>query len=240
MKTDPAIWIKKSIIYILGLFILALGIAFSVKSNLGVSPVTSVPFVLSRIFGLSLGAWTAFFYVFCMLLQAIILRREYRPIYLFQILVSFLFGYFTDITLWLLTFLPLTENYVFRIVYLAAGIACIALGVMFYLTTSLISLPTDGTVQAIAYKGNYKLYKVKISYDVASAAIALTLSLAVLGGIEGLGVGTIVASFGVGRMLGVFSKLLKPKLLRFIYGDKTDLSKGQGGPFSGSMPKKSV
>ena len=207
---------KKLMLYVLGLFILAMGIAFSVKSNLGVSPVSSVPYVLSRIFPLSLGFWTVVFYMFCMLLQALILRRDYKPINLLQIAASFAFGYFTDVTIQLVSFFPTTENYVVRFIYLAVGVACIALGVLFYLTTSLIALPTDGTVQAVAYKGRYKLHHVKIGYDCVSTAVALTLSLSVLGSLDGIGIGTVIASLGVGRMLGWFSALLKNKLLSFI------------------------
>ena len=75
MRTIRLIWVKKMFIFGLGLFILALGIAFSVKSNLGVSPVTSVPFVVARITGLSLGTTTAFIYILNMAVQAAVLRR---------------------------------------------------------------------------------------------------------------------------------------------------------------------
>jgi uncharacterized protein len=216
MKRDRFIWSKKLIVYGLGLFIMALGVAFSVRSNLGVSPVTSVPFVLSRIFSVSLGTTTVVFYIFCMGLQAVILRREYRLVDLFQIAASFMFGYFTDAALFLTSFLPVTDNIAVRLVYLAAGIACVALGILFYLTTALISLPTDGTVQAISYKGKFKLHKVKIIYDCVSTGLALVLSLLVLHGIQGLGAGTVIAALGVGRMLGVFTALLKKRLLRFL------------------------
>lgn len=198
------------------MFVLAMGIAFSVKSNLGVSPVTSVPFVLGRIFGISLGTATVLIYFLNMALQAAILRREYRPINLLQIAISFLFGFFTDAALYLTSFLPATDNLIVRFVYIAVGTCCVALGVLLYLTTALISLPTDGTVQAIAHKFKFKLHKVKIVYDCVSTSLALILSLLVLQGIEGLGIGTVIAALGVGRMLGIFSSLLKDKLLRFM------------------------
>jgi uncharacterized membrane protein YczE len=218
MSQTQSVWIKKTTLYIVGLFTLALGIALSVKSDLGVSPVSSVPFVLAKITGLSLGITTMIIYNFNMLLQAVILRRDYKPINLLQIAVSFLFGFFTDATLWITSLLPVTDNYVFRFVYLASGICFVALGVFFYLTTSLLALPTDGTVQAIALKGRFKLHNVKVGYDCASTALALLLSLLVLGGLEGIGVGTVAAALGVGRLLGVFSRLLKGKLLAFIGG----------------------
>jgi uncharacterized membrane protein YczE len=223
MSRIKPVWIKKSIVYVLGLFILALGIALSVKSNLGVAPVSSVPFVLAKITGLTLGTMTALVYILNMALQAAVLGREYKPVNLLQIAVSFLFGYFLDSTLWLTSLLPATENYIVRFVYLAFGISCVAFGVFCYLTTSLLALPTDGTVQAIASKGHFKLHKVKIIYDCISTALALILSLLVLGGIEGIGIGTVAAALGVGRLLGLFSKLFKNKLLHFLDGTAANI-----------------
>jgi uncharacterized membrane protein YczE len=216
MKKSRTITIRKSIIFIMGMYILALGIAFSVKSDLGVSPVSSIPYVLSRIFHVSLGTTTIIVYLFYMLLQAVILRRDYKLINLFQIIASFLFGYFTDAAIWTISFLPVSENYIIRFIYLGAGIACVALGVLFYLTTSLIALPTDGTVQAIAFKGGFKLHQVKIAYDCSSTLIALALSLIVLNKIDGIGIGTIVSALGVGKMLGVFTKLLKTRIHNYV------------------------
>jgi uncharacterized membrane protein YczE len=208
--------LKRLCLFAAGIFIMALGVSFSVKSNLGVSPVTSVPFVLSRIFGVTLGTTTVFYYIFCMGLQAVILRREYRIINLLQIVASFAFGLFTDVTTSMISFMPVTENYIVRLLYLAAGIACVAFGILLYLTTNLIALPTDGTVQAISHKGRFALHKVKIVYDCVSTALALLLSLAVLGSINGIGVGTVIAAVATGRMLGIFSKLFKNRLLRLL------------------------
>lgn len=230
--------VKKLIVYILGLLVLAIGIAFSVKSNLGVSPVTSVPFVLGRIFGISLGTATVFIYILNMAIQAIVLRREYRPIDLLQIVISFLFGFFTDAALYLIAFLPVTDNYVVRLVYLAAGISCVAFGVMLYWTTALLSLPTDGTVQAIARKGKFKLHRVKMVYDSVSTVLALILSLTVLHGLQGIGLGTIAASFGVGKMLGVFTTLFKKRLERFLYGKAGDTGAASDAPISPADAKK--
>jgi uncharacterized membrane protein YczE len=216
MSGKPLQLIKKATLFVAGIFIMAIGVSFSVKSNLGVSPVTSVPYALSRIFPLSLGFWTVLFYLFCMMQQALILRREYRIVNLFQIAASFAFGFFTDLTTRLVSLLPVSENYIVRSVYLMTGIVCVALGILFYLTTTLISLPTDGTVQAIAANGRFKLHHVKIAYDCVSTALALALSLVALGTIDGIGVGTVVAAVGVGRLLGWFSALFGSRLRSFL------------------------
>jgi uncharacterized membrane protein YczE len=215
MKTSRSLLIKRILIFAVGIFVMALGVAFSVRSNLGVSPVTSLPFVLANIFGTTLGTMTIVVYLLNMLLQAVILRRDYKLINLFQIAASFAFGYFTDAAVWLVSHLP-DHLIVLRILYLALGIACVALGILLYLTTKTIALPTDGTVQAIAIKGGFRLHNVKMIYDCVSTALAIAFSLIFLRNIDGIGVGTIAASIGVGRMLGVFTRFLQKPLERFL------------------------
>ena len=43
------------VVYLIGLFIMTLGISMSVKSNLGVSPVSSIPYTITCITGLEMG-----------------------------------------------------------------------------------------------------------------------------------------------------------------------------------------
>lgn len=54
-KSTPAQWATRIILYIIGLFFMAMGVAFAVNSNLGVSPVTSLPYVISLIVNMELG-----------------------------------------------------------------------------------------------------------------------------------------------------------------------------------------
>jgi len=215
MKINRPLLIKKLVLFTAGIFVMALGVAFSVRSNLGVSPVTSLPFVLANITGVTLGTTTIAVYLLNMLLQALILRRDYKLINLFQIAASFAFGYFTDAAVWLVSHLPDT-HIALRILYLAFGIACVALGILLYITTKTIALPTDGTVQAISLKGKFRLHNVKMVYDCVSTALAILLSFLFLRNIDGIGFGTIAAAIGVGRMLGVFTRFLQKPLERFL------------------------
>jgi uncharacterized membrane protein YczE len=215
MKINRPLLLKRLVLFTAGIFVMALGVAFSVRSDLGVSPVTSLPFVLANITGATLGTTTIAVYLFNMLLQAVILRRDYKLVNLFQIAASFAFGYFTDAAVWLVSHLP-AHHIALRIIYLALGISCVALGILLYLTTKTIALPTDGTVQAVAFKGGFRLHNVKMIYDCVSTALAIGLSLLFLRNIDGIGFGTVAAAVGVGRMLGVFTRFLQKPLERFL------------------------
>ena len=89
-------WIARVIVYALGLLILAFGVAFSVNSNLGVSPANSFPYVVSLILNQKMGTCVTVIFISYILLQILILRKEFQWINLTQILFSTLFGKFVD------------------------------------------------------------------------------------------------------------------------------------------------
>ena len=81
--------------YFVGLFIMTIGIALSVKSNLGVSPVSSIPYTMTCVWGIEMGKATIIFHAALVLIQIVILRKNFKPINLLQIVVGVVFGYFT-------------------------------------------------------------------------------------------------------------------------------------------------
>lgn len=89
--------VKKALIYVTGLLFMAFGVAFSVNSSLGVSPVNSLPYVISRITGLDLGNCVIGIFAFYILVQILLLRKKFRPIDLTQLVFSTIFGRFVDV-----------------------------------------------------------------------------------------------------------------------------------------------
>ena len=71
--------------YFVGLFLMTIGIAISVKSNLGVSPVSSIPYTMTCVWGIEMGKATILFHTILVLIQIILLRRNFKPINLLQI-----------------------------------------------------------------------------------------------------------------------------------------------------------
>lgn|GEM_PF-2720528 len=71
--------------YILGINILALGGAFSIVAGQGTTPVNAFPYVLSQIFDTHIRFWMTSVMGVFLLFQGIVLR-EFRPVYLLQLL----------------------------------------------------------------------------------------------------------------------------------------------------------
>ena len=101
--------------YFIGLFIMTIGIALSVKSNLGVSPVSSIPYTMTCVWGIERGKATILFHIVLVLIQIVLLRKAFKIKNLAQVLIGVVFGYFTTFCNYLVTFFPTPDNLVIRV-----------------------------------------------------------------------------------------------------------------------------
>ena len=169
-------FVKRIVIYLAGLFFVALGVAFSVNSNLGVSPVNSLPYVVSRILGKDLGTCVTVIFIGYILIQILLLRKAFRPLDLAQILCSFAFGYFVDLTETLLGSFCL-PGYPGRLVMLAISIFLVAFGICLYLDTDLIVMPMEGLTAAMNKTVFPKkaFHEVKVILDCTAVVVKIIL-----------------------------------------------------------------
>ena len=116
-------------LYILGLFIMTLGVSMSVKSNLGVSPVSSIPYTITCITGLEMGKATILFHAFLVFLQILILGKAFEKKNFLQVVVGVLFGYFTTFSNYLFSFLPTPESLPVRLGMMLCSTCIIAVGI---------------------------------------------------------------------------------------------------------------
>lgn len=102
-------------VYFAGLFVMTIGIALSVKSNLGVSPVSSIPYTMTRVWGIEMGNATIIFHCALVLIQFLILRKNFSTLILLQIPVGIIFGKFTTLCNFLADFFPSPDFFSFAL-----------------------------------------------------------------------------------------------------------------------------
>ena len=199
---------KRLIMYFLGLFTMTIGVALSVKSNLGVSPVSSIPYTMTCIWGIEMGKATIIFHCFLVLLQMILLRRNFKPVNLLQVLVGIVFGYFTTFCNWGASFLPTPENLVIRLLMMLISTVIIAFGIFMYLPPNIMPLAGEGAMKAVSDVTGIAFPKVKVGFDITMVVISLISCLIFIKGLGSVGIGTIVAAFLVGSILNVIENFL--------------------------------
>lgn len=200
---------KRMAMYFLGLFILTIGISLSVKSDLGVSPVSSIPYTMTCVWGVEMGKATIIFHCFLVLLQIILLRKNFRVRNLLQIVVGVIFGYFTTFCNWGVSFLPESHNFVVRLVLMLVSTVFVAFGIFLYLPPDIMPLAGEGAMQAVSDVSGIDFPKVKIGFDVSMVLISLSVCLIFIKSPGSVGIGTIAASILVGMILDVISKRFK-------------------------------
>ena len=199
--------LKRYLIFLVGLFVNSLGVSLITKANLGTSPISSIPYILSLNFPFTLGNFTIFFSIFLIVLQLIILRKNFKLEHILQIPVSIIFGYFIDLTMILFSWVN-PEAYIMKMVYLLIGCLILGVGVYMEVLADVVMLPGESFVRAIVLTWKTNFGTTKICFDVSMSVIAAVLSFVFAGRLAGVREGTVIAALLVGFIARLIGKKL--------------------------------
>lgn len=204
-------------IYCVGLLVLAFGIALAVNSNLGVSPVSSLPYVVSQILNISLGTCTIIVYSLYVVIQMILNGKKFQPALFLQLVFSTVFGYFVDGAKCVLGDFAL-PTYFGQLTMLSASILLISFSLVLYIDVQIAPMPAEALVVCIADKLGKPFPKIKTLFDCASVLVGMILCFVFLGKLVGIREGTVITAILVGRMTGIIRKYLSPLIQKVCFG----------------------
>lgn len=205
--TNKTELIKRYIFLLVGLFVNGLGVSFITKAGLGTSPITSIPYTLSLSFTPTVGMFTLVFNIFLVILQVILLRRNFQLQNLLQLPIIALFSFFIDLTMSLLGFIQ-PETYVLKVISLVIGCLILGFGVFMEMVSNVAMLPGEATVRAVSDVFSTDFGKTKIAFDSSMTVIAAILSFIMFKHLDGVREGTIVAAILVGFIARLFKKYI--------------------------------
>ena len=201
--------LQRTAVFTVGIFIMAFGIAISVRANLGTSPIASFPTVLSFATPLSVGFYMVLLNLVFFLMQILVLRRKFPLVQLVQLPITLLFGVFTDLGMYMTSWLDPT-SYFMQWVWTLVGVVLVALGVYVETQPRLWYIPGDGIVFTLTLVlQNISFGTVKMVFDWTLVIIAVIVSLVLLGGLDGVREGTVFAAFGVGIAIRIINAVHK-------------------------------
>jgi len=205
--------------YILGIFCLAFSVTLAVSSNLGVIAGNTFPYILSCVTKISLGTCcTAVFFIY-VLLQLIILKKEFKLINLLQLVFSALFGYFVGFATMIIGGW-VASSYLEQLVQLALSILLTGLGVVLYINVDLVPMPPEGFLLAIiAKKPKFTLGKLRIIHDCVVVLISAIISYISFSSILGIREGTLISAVCSGLAIELLSKILSKPIRRACLGE---------------------
>ena len=206
--------------YVFGLYLITLGVAFSIKSGLGSAPVSSIPYAIDLIWLINIGVATFIFHAILVFIEWILLRDDFKRKHFLQVFVGVLFGVFTSFSVSLMNFIPPADSFSLALLMSFFSVLVIALGLFFYVPTNLIPLSVEGVTQAIAIVTDRPFSKIKVYLDISIVSIALALSYGFLGQLGSVGIGTIIGALLIGTTVKYIHKINL-----HITGNNVDLKK---------------
>lgn len=189
-----------------GILINSFGIVLITKGALGTSQISSIPYVLSlQMPSISFGMFSFIMNMVYIVLQALLLRRQFKPIQLLQIVVNVVFSASIDVFMAMLSFYAPQQLFT-RVLSAIAGCIVLAFGISVEVAPDLIMVPGEGIVAAISKVSGRRFGSVKVVFDVTLILIAALLSWLFFGNIVGVGVGTLLSAVSVGQFVNLINR----------------------------------
>lgn len=209
--------VKRYAVFIVSLFVMAIGVAMTKKAELGVSPISSVANVMSIQFtSLSIGKWLIIWNSVLILGHILFLKKKFQPVQLMQIPLSFLFGYFTDFGMWLMSFFD-TDTYAVKMIFVIVGTVILGFGVALSVIANVVMNFGEAFVKAVSDVTHKDFGNLKIGFDVSCVVVSVVLSLIFFKmKIVGTREGTIMAALTTGILVKLFSKLIRKPLKKVL------------------------
>ncbi len=199
--------------YLAGIFLIALGTAFFVRADFGMSMVVAPAYLIH----LKVSQFLPFFsfgmseYIFQLLLLCLLsaVMRRFRKVYLLSFITAVLYGLCLDAVTAIVGIIP-GDGTVPRVIFFILGLPTVALGVAFMFRTYLMPEAYELIVKEISARFDFPVGRTKTVYDVCSCLLAVALSFAFFGFGEfvGIGWGTLVCTLLNGVTIGAFDRLL--------------------------------
>lgn len=210
--------VRRYLFLLVGLFIISIGVAFSIKCSLGTSPISSPPYVISLFLPLTVGNVTILMNCLFVVMQIAIYRKNFHMQQLLQIPIVFVFGCLIDFSLWVMS--PMAaDSYFAQCIFCLIGILLVGVGVGVEVLSRVAILPGDGLVLAIYHgilKDRLDFRRVKICFDISLVLVACLVSLVFLHKLAGVREGTVAAALLVGAVARPTITLLMPLERKYL------------------------
>lgn len=208
--------IQQYTLFLIGLFIASLGVAFSTKAGLGTSPVASLPYSVSLVNGLfSFGGWLNVLSVIQISIQVMLLRRKCKPVEIaIQTILAFVYGYLTNLSCWLIRDISV-NSYLEQLLYLTISCFVLAFGIWMQFRGKVAMLPGEAMNRAISEVTGKRYENIKIFFDIFYIAASAVVCLVFMGELKGVREGSIIAAVAVGLIIKLYNKIFEKKLKSF-------------------------
>ena len=208
-KITMSLFIKRIIFVCVCIVIGAIGVAFGLKAAVGIGAWDAISQASSLVIGIKIGTFSMMMNISCVLLQLVVLKKEFKPLFFLQIGMAVLLGYVVNIVFYDVLGSVVFNGYILRLSVYVGSLFVIIIAVSLIMSIEFLSLPLEAACQAVAIKTTFSFSRLRQGVDLVSIVLAIILSLLFSNPIP-VREGTIIGMLLFGPMLGVFIPLFKP------------------------------
>jgi hypothetical protein len=199
---------RRIAMFVVGLFLMTLGIALSTKADIGTTPISSIPFVLCLSTGIDLYITTFAMNIFLIVLQFLLLRKDFKLISLLQLPTAIVFSIFTKVTVDMVSSLQ-PASYLDCWVFTVLSVIILGFGISLVVSSRTTIVPGEGAVLALSIRTKMPFSRMKIIFDITNISIAAAISLISFGYLEGVREGTVFAGIFIGVVVKYATVVVK-------------------------------
>lgn len=212
--------LRRLCLYLVGLFFLSTGISFSIQADLGVSPVSSLAYALTLTTGISVGVMLVATNILYILIQVILSKKFSLKDSFVQLTVVFIFGFFTDLTLFLLQFFPRPDTLSMRWLFLGISLITVPIGLLGYFNAKFKLMPYDELTHVVSERFNIDVSRAKVSSDLLNVTVSALIGLIFIQSFGSVGIGTFISAYLTGNILGWFIKHFQKPIIHWVYKEE--------------------
>jgi uncharacterized protein len=211
------------VLYFLGLILMSIGIPAMIKSNMGITVVTSFPYSISVITGLfTIGRWVTIFQCVVLIIAIIVLKRITVSM-VTSFATAALLGLFIDF--FVFVFDPIViESLVMRVLTVIISSTVMATGAGILIFSGFPPIPDLVFLRDVSKEKNIEMGRLKQYFDLSVLVMTVSLTLIVLKRIIGVGIGTVISFAIVGFVIGFVNKVLNKYALSKNFMDEDKLN----------------
>lgn len=207
-------FIKNIILLTICVIITATGASLALKAAVGVGAWDALSQSISSVLGIKVGTFSMILNISCVVIQIILLKKNFKPIQLLQIFIAVLLGSVVNFMYYDVFSRFTINNYFMKLILLVLSQVICAVGVASLVTINFISFPLESCCMVISKRRNKNFGFIRQLVDIISILISLAVALIFKDNIA-VREGTIISMLIFGPMLNLFMKIFTPILIKF-------------------------
>ncbi|WP_199031592.1 YitT family protein [Ralstonia sp. ASV6] len=190
--------------YVVGIYILTLGISLAIRAGIGISPQSSLTRTMTLVYPpLSQGTYNFMLELLMLLLTYLVARKEFTVKNFAALIPAFVLATCLDLNL-LLTKSIGVQDYYMKFLLLVFADALLGFGLFLMIRANLVLMPIDMFVNTLFKRTGFKWGDIKTSFDCTLLIISAAIGFALLGGPKFIREGTFMNAILVGQYIKLY------------------------------------